>query len=158
MQALDGFWMLLGDLLHFRAAVGGGQHVEIAGGTVHGDRYVILVQDVLGFRHQHAVDLVPVDGHRQDLLGGQYGFVAGTGQFDAAGLAAVSDFDLGLHHARVAQRIGRLGDLVRVLREDGARRRDPLLVQQFLGLVFVKIHQMFPSSMVIDARALRPAW
>ena len=99
-----------------------------------------------------------MDGHRQDLLGRQHGFVAGAGELDAAGLAAVPDLDLGLHHARVAQRIGRLGDLVRVLREDGARRRYILLVKQFLGLVFVKIHQMFPSSMVIDARALRPAW
>ena len=47
VQALDGLRMFLGDFLDFGAAVGGGQHVEVARGAVHGDGHVVFVQDVL---------------------------------------------------------------------------------------------------------------
>ena len=45
------------------AAVRGGEHIEIAGGAVHGDRYIILMEDVLGLRHKHTAHLVAVNRH-----------------------------------------------------------------------------------------------
>ena len=132
--------MLLGDLLDLGAAVGGGEHVVVARGAVHGDRHVVLVEDVLAFGHEHAVDLVLVDGHRQDVFGVEDGLVARLGELDAAGLAAMADFDLRLDDAGVAELFGGFGDFMGVLRVDGLRGGDTLLLEQLSRLVFVKIH------------------
>ena len=161
VQALDGLRVLLGDLLDLGAAVGRGQHVEVARGTVHGDGHVVLVQDVLGLRDEHAVHLVTVDGHGQDAFGEQDGLVAVPGELDAACLAAMADLHLRLDDARIAELVGRLGDLMRVLRVDRARRGDVLLLEQLPCLVFIQIHrcfQPFPVDGGPVGCAVRPAW
>ena len=145
VQALDGLGMLLGDFLDFGAAVSGGQHVVIAGGAVHGDGHVVFVQDVLGFGHQHAGHLVPVDGHRQDLLGFEDGLVTVVCDLDAARLSAMSDLHLSLDVARIADFLGCLRNLMGILGENGTRCGDVLFFKQLACLVFVKIHGSFPD-------------
>ena len=140
VQTLDRFRMFLGDLLDFGAAVRGGEDIEVPRCAVHGYRHVVLMQDVLRLGDEHTVDLMAVDGHREDGFGQQYRFVTVVGDLDAARLAAMADLDLGLDHARVSDGIGRFGDLVGVLGENGPRRGNMLFLQQFSCLVFIKIH------------------
>ena len=148
VQAFDGFRMLLGDLLHLGAAVGGGQHIEVARGAIHGDGHIVLMQDVLGFGHEHAGDLVTVYGHRKNGLGFDNGLVAVVGDLDAASLTAMTDLDLRLDHAWIADCVRRFRDFMGVLGEDGARGGNVLFLEQLTRLIFVKIHRSFPDYVI----------
>ena len=148
VQALDGLRMFLGDFLDFGAAVGGGQHVEVARGAVHGDGHVVFVQDVLGFGYKHAGNLVPVDGHRQDGLGFKNRLVAVMGDLDAAGLTTMTDLDLRLDYAGIADFVRRFSDFMGVLGKDGVRGGNVLFLEQLTRLVFVKIHRSFPDYVI----------
>ncbi len=144
---IAGFGVLAGDLLDLGAAVRGGEHIEIAGGAVHGDRYIILMEDVLGLRHKHAAHLVAVNRHGQDLLCRLDCFVTVVRDLDATGLTAVADLDLCLDDHGESDGLRGLGHILYVAYEDGLRGFDPLLFQQVSGLVFVKIHE---SLLVVD--------
>ena len=147
MQAFDRFGVLAGDLFDLGAAVRGGEHIEIAGGAVHGDRYIILMEDVLGLRHKHTAHLVAVNRHGQDLLCRLDRFVTVTRNLDTTGLTAVADLDLRLDDHGESDGLRGLGHILYVTYEDGLRGFDPLLFQQVSGLVFVKIHE---SLLVVD--------
>ena len=148
VQTLDRLGMFFGDFLDFGAAVSGGQHVEVARGAVHGDGHVVFVQDVLGFGYKHAGNLVPVDGHRQDGLGFKNRLVAVMGDLDAAGLTTMTDLDLRLDYAGIADFVRRFSDFMGVLGKDGVRGGNVLFLEQLTRLVFVKIHRSFPDYVI----------
>ena len=56
----------------------------------------------------------------------------------------MSDLHLGLDHARIADSLGSLGHLMRILSEYGLRGRNALLFEQFPCLIFIEIHELLP--------------
>ena len=137
MESLHGFWMLLGDLLDLGAAIGRRQHIEVSRRSINGNGDIILVQNVLAFGDKHAVDLVIVNGHRQNLFRCQNRLVAGLGKLDATRLTTMTDFDLSLNDIRIAEFLRGFRYFVRVLRIDAFRSGDALLLKQLTRLVFV---------------------
>ena len=102
------------------------------------------MQNVFGFRHEHAADLVLVNGHRQNVFGCQNGFVARLGQSHATSLTAMSDLHLGLDHARIADSLGSLGHLMRILSEYGLGVAMPCLRAVPLPDIPLEIHELLP--------------
>ena len=117
------------------------------------------MQNVLGFRHQHAAYLVFVNRPRKNILGRKNGLVTGLGQLDAAGLTTMADLHLRFDDIRITDQFGRFSHLMRVLGEYGFRRRNPLLLEQFPGLILIEIHEFFPLMTMIykECCAIRQA-
>ena len=143
MQTLDGFRMLLSDLLNLSTAIRCGKHIEITGGTIHGNGDIVLVKNVLCLGYQHAADLMFVNGHRQDALGYKNSLIAILRQLDTASLTAMTNLHLSLDHIGVANLIGSLSHFVRVLREHCFRRWNTLLFKQLPSLILIEIHGFF---------------
>ena len=102
------------------------------------------MKDVLRLGHQHAADLVLVNGHRQNVFRRENGLVTGLGELDSAGLATVSNLHLRLNHFGISNLVGRFGDFMGVLGEYCLRSRDTLFFEQFPGLILIEIHGSFP--------------
>ena len=143
MQTLDGFRMLLSDLLNLSTAIRCGKHIEITGGTIHGNGDIVLVKNVLCLGYQHAANLVLVNGHRQDAFGCKNSLIAILRQLDTASLTAMTNLHLSLDHIGVANLIGSLSHFVRVLREHCFRRWNTLLFKQLPSLILIEIHGFF---------------
>ena len=91
---------------------------------------------------------MPVDGHRQDGLGFKNRLVAVMGDLDAAGLTTMTDLDLRLDYAGIADFVRRFSDFMGVLGKDGVRGGNVLFLEQLTRLVFVKIHRSFPDYVI----------
>jgi hypothetical protein len=97
---------------------------------------------------RHAVDrqcptsgLVGLDAHAEHPFGLGTDIVQAVDQLDAAGLATTTGMNLGLDHPlSPADLVCRLDRLVGSRGQFAARHGNPVLLKQFLGLIFMKIH------------------
>ena len=74
--------------------------------------------------------------------------VAVMGDLDAAGLTTMTELDLRLDYAGIADFVRRFGDFMGVLGKDGVRGGNVLFLEQLTRLVFVKIHRSFPDYVI----------
>ena len=142
----------LGHLLDLDAALGGGHDDVHAGRAVERHADVVLVRDVLGCRHEHLADELPlgaglrrVELHAEDLLGRGPHVVDGGAELDAAAFAAPARVDLRLddelRDAVGGHRLGGLDGLFDRVGDDAALDGDAVLVEDFFGLILVDLHR-----------------
>jgi hypothetical protein len=86
------------------------------------------------------VDPQATDVHSEDLPGVLADLLPARGHLDAAQLAASADLNLGLHHARVAHRVGRRDGLVDGRGRTPRRHRHAMPGEQLLSLVLEEVH------------------
>jgi hypothetical protein len=132
--------VLLGHLLDVHATHPGQHRHGLLGGAVEHDRRVVLLVDLARLLHVDLVDGEAADVHAEDRLGGGLGLGPVRGELDAARLPAPADLDLGLHHHRIAECLGRLHRLVHARRVASLGSRDAVLAKELLALVFEEIH------------------
>ena len=122
-----GLGVLLGDLLDVHAAHPREHHHRLLGAAVEHDRGVVLLVDLGGLLDVELVDREAADVHPEDGLGVLLGLLAVVRELDPARLAAAADQDLGLDHARVAERLGGLDRLLHGGRGTALRDGDAVL-------------------------------
>ena len=99
-------------------------------------------------------DDVALDVDAEDVAGVLADLVGVGGELHAAGLAATADVHLGLHHHRVADRVGGGDGLVDRVDRATVGHRDAERGEELLALVFEKIHGG-KASQVPDNRPKR---
>ena len=128
------------ELLDLHAALDAGQRQVGAVGPVEEHREVELLRDAGAAGDHHAADDVALDVETEDRLRGRLRLIRVLRDLDAAGLAAASDLDLGLDDHHAAELLGCCAHLLRSIRDDARKNRNPVLFEQVSGLVLVKIH------------------
>jgi hypothetical protein len=132
--------------------------VDATGGRTHEDHRLVrtvdqrtevkLLLDVGSFCDQHGIDrqcpatgLVGLDGHAQHALGFGPHVVQAGHQLHAACLAAATGMDLGLDHPlTTTELLGSGHGFVAIGGHVTARHGNPVLLEQLLGLILMKVH------------------
>ena len=143
-----------GGLLDVGTALGRSQKGDPAEGPVDQRRQINLLGDVAGFFHIDPAHLLAFGaGLRRHQPGAQHlgrrlGDVLGSRRhLDTTGPAAAAGVDLRLDHEGVtAEFFGRSGGLVGGRGDRPRRHGDAVLLEQFLGLVFMQVHQPYPPG------------
>ncbi len=162
----DLFGRVVGDRFDIHPAFGRGDHRDLARRAIDQQRQVIFLRDVDAIGHVEAIDLLAfIAGLRGDQRVAEHvfrrvlDFVDRLGEADAAlgigvqflelALAAAAGVDLGLHDIhRARQPLGGSDGFLDRQRGVTGGNRDPVLCEQFLGLVFVNVHgSVFPQGM-----------
>ena len=115
-------------------------HHRLLGAAVEDDRGVVLLVDLGGLLHVQLVDGEAADVHAEDRLGVLLGLLAVVRELDAARLAAAADQDLGLDHARIAERLGGLDGLLDRRGGTPLRHGHAVLGEELLSLVLEEVH------------------
>ena len=135
MGHAHGLGVLLGDLLDVHAAHSREHHHRLLRAAVEDDRGVVLLVDLGRLLDVELVDGEAPDVHAKDVLGVLLGLLAGGRDLDPARFAAPADQDLGLDHARIAERLGGLDGLLHGRCRPTLRNGDAVLGEQLLSLV-----------------------
>ena len=139
---------VMGHLLDVHAALGGDDHRDARGGAIDQHRQVELLVDGRALLDVEPVDLLALGpGLVRDQRGAEQArglllhIVDGLDHLDAAGLAAATGVDLGLHDPdRAAELFGGLDGLLDAERRQALGDRHAERAQNLLGLIFVDIH------------------
>src|ERR671917_344662 len=135
---------LHGELLDLHAALDAGHGQEGAVGAVEQVGEVVLLGDVTGLGHHHAVGDVALDVQAEDVLGARPGVLGAVGELDATGLAAATGLHLRLDDDRGADLAGDRLRLLGGLGDAAGEHGDTVRGQQVTGLVLEEIHEQAP--------------
>ncbi len=128
------------ELLDLDAALDAGHRQVGAVGPVEQEGHVVLLRDVAGLRHQHAMNRVTLDVHAEDGLGLLLRLSRVLSQLHAAGLATPTGLDLGLDHDRGTDLVCDGARAVSCLGYFSRQHRDSMLGEEVLRLILHQIH------------------
>ena len=142
------------DLLDVDAAAGGGDEGDGPGAAIDEAGEIQLLLDVVGLGDEHAVNrqraatgLIGDHAGAEHLAGHLAGLLRRLRQLDATGLTAATGMDLRLDHPlRAPEGAGSRLGLFRRACNDPLRHGNAEVREQFLRLVFVKVHRGFPAG------------
>ena len=141
MNASDGIGIASGHRLDLHAALNRQHPQVLTGRPVEREAGVVLLGDVGGLLDPEAVHDVARDVEAQDVGRAPEHLVGVRGQLHATGLAPASGVDLGLHHHRQPEPLGRGHRLVRRERHLAQRNRQSAPGEQLLALMLEQIHE-----------------
>ncbi len=133
-----------GDLLDVHPAGHRGHRQEGPVRPVEQVGEVVLLGDLRGLGHHHAVGDVPLDVEAQDVLGPRPGVLGAVGELHAAGLAAAAGLHLRLDHDGRGDLPGDGFRLLGGLGDPAGKHGNAVRGQHVTGLVLEEIHEQAP--------------
>ena len=142
-QGKNGIRILFGYLFDVHAAFGRGDKTDPLLTAVENHRHISFAINVRAVFNVEAMYRMPLDIHAENGFGGFAGFLGGSGDFDAACLAASADVDLSFDRDHTTEMFpGRHG----LLDREGNLpfwNRQPVSPKNVFRLMFVNIHDLF---------------
>ena len=140
VQLHDRGWVFCCDFFDINATLCRQHQQVLLGSSVERERGVVLLGDVAGALDPHALDLVTLDVHADDVARMSANFVFVIRELDAACLAATTNLHLRLHDNRIPDSLSDGYRLIDGVRHVAGRYRDTERRKVLLALVFEEVH------------------